>query len=135
MPPILFDTTVWIAYLNGVVNPHTDLLYQYVDAGQQVLTCPIIIQEVRQGIRDDGSYRKVRQSMLGFTCLDLPSLDAALGAADLYRNLRKKGITIRKANDCLIAFYALHFDVALCHDDRYFDLIASQTSLKIFQVQ
>ena len=135
MPPILFDTTVWIAYLNGVIDSRTDLLYQYVNTDQQVLTCPVIIQEVLQGIRDDGSYRKVRQSMLSFTCLTLPPLDAALGAADLYRNLRKKGITIRKANDCVIAFYALHFDVALCHQDRDFDLIASQTSVKIFQVK
>ncbi len=130
---MLFDTTVWIAYLNGVINARTDLLYQYVDTGQQVLTCPIVIQEVLQGIRDDGSYRKVKQSLLGFTCLTLPPLDTALGAADLYRDLRKKGITIRKANDCLIAFYALHFDVVLCHDDRDFDLIASQTPLKSFQ--
>ncbi|MBD0255145.1 MAG: hypothetical protein ICV83_05455 [Cytophagales bacterium] len=74
----MFDTTIWIAYLNGAVDPRTDLLYQYVDTGQQVLTCPIIIQEV--------------------------------------------------------AFYALHFDVSVCHDDHDFDLIASQTGLKIFQV-
>jgi len=44
MPPILFDTTVWIAYLNGEFNPRTDLLSQYVDTDQQVLTCPVIIQ-------------------------------------------------------------------------------------------
>jgi len=68
-------------------------------------------------------------------CFTLPPVDAALGAADWYRDLRKKSITIRKANDCLIAFYALHFDVALCHQDRDFDLIAGQTSLRIFQVQ
>jgi predicted nucleic acid-binding protein len=46
MPPILFDTTVWIAYLNGVIDSRTDLLYQYVNTDQQVLTCPVIIQEV-----------------------------------------------------------------------------------------
>lgn len=135
MTPMLFDTTVWIAYLNGVIDPRTNLLYRYVDTSQQVLTCPIIVQEVLQGIRDDGSYRKVKQSMLSFTCLTLPPLDTALGAADLYRDLRKKGIAIRQANDCLIAFYALHFDVALCHDDHDFDLIASQMRLQIFQAQ
>ena len=26
-------------------------------------------------------------------------------AADIYRKLRKKGITIRKSNDCIIAVY------------------------------
>lgn len=96
MQPILFDTTIWIAYLNGVINAQTDLLYQYVDTDQQVLTCPVVIQEVLQGIRDDSSYRKVRQSMLSFPCLTLPPLDAALGAADLYRDLRKKELPFEK---------------------------------------
>ena len=82
-----------------------------------------------------GKSSKVKQSILSFQCLTLPPLDASLGAADLYHDLRKKGVTVRKANDCLIAFYALHFNVALCHLDRDFDTIAGQTGLKVFQPQ
>lgn len=52
-------------------------------------------------------------------------------AVYLYRSLRKKAITIRRSNDCLIAAYALHFDVEVCHSDRDFDLIASGTALKV----
>lgn len=60
-------------------------------------------------------------------------VEAALATAELYANLRKKGTTIRKPNDCLIAAFALHFEVELCHNDRDFDLIASHTSLKIWK--
>ncbi|MBC7921660.1 MAG: PIN domain-containing protein [Ferruginibacter sp.] len=135
MPPTLFDTTVWIAYLNGVVDLRTNLLHRYIADDDAIFTCPTIIQEVLQGIRDDRDYQKANRSLLSFQCLTLPLLDAAIGAAELYRDLRKKRTTIRKANDCLIAFHALHFDVELCHNDSDFDLIAGRTNLKICQVQ
>jgi predicted nucleic acid-binding protein len=60
------------------------------------------------------------------------SNDAAVGAAKLYRNLRKKGITIRKPNDCLIAYYAITNDIELVHNDSDFDLIAENSTLKIW---
>lgn len=46
--------------------------------------------------------------------LELDTVEAAIGAADLYRALRKKGITIRKSNDCLIAYYAIAHNVLFC---------------------
>ena len=53
------------------------------------------------------------------------------GAADLYRSLRKNGITIRKSNDCLIAYYAISFAVSLVHTDRDVDLLAKHSGLKV----
>jgi predicted nucleic acid-binding protein len=57
-------------------------------------------------------------------------IEAALDAANLYRSLRQKGVTIRKANDCLIAAYAIHFSIEICHNDVDFDQIAQHSSLK-----
>lgn len=67
-------------------------------------------------------------------CLHLPPIKAAVSAANLYRTLRKKGVTIRKPNDCLIACYAIQHGVDLCYNDRDFDLIAQHSSLKIFSL-
>lgn len=131
MEPVLFDTTVWIDYLNGVVNPQTELLHHYIDHNEPTFVCPTVVQEVRQGIRSDTQFEEVRESLLGFPCLTLPSLQAALNAAELYRDLRKKGVTIRRANDCLIASYALYYDMAVCHNDHDFTLIANYAMLKI----
>jgi predicted nucleic acid-binding protein len=59
------------------------------------------------------------------------SYELAEEAAKLYRELRKKGITVRKPNDCLIATYAIRNNIALLQDDKDFRLIAQHSKLKI----
>ncbi len=98
-----------------------------------MLTCPTVVQEVLQGIRDDAKYERVKRSLLAFTCLQSDPLAAAIEAADLYRMLRKKGVTIRKPNDCLIARYAIQAGVTLCHADDDFDRIAANSSLEVIR--
>lgn len=66
--------------------------------------------------------------------LQLDPVEAAVGAADLYRTLRKKGVTIRKPNDCLIAHYALSYDIPLLHYDVDFEQIAQHTPLRFVMV-
>jgi hypothetical protein len=48
----------------------------------------------------------------------------------LYRGLRKKRLTIRKSNDCLIAFYAIEFSMPLVHLGTDFELISKHSKLK-----
>ena len=43
---------------------------------------------------------------------------------------RKKGITIRKSNNCLVAYFAIYFNVPLLHNDVDFKMIALHSSLK-----
>jgi len=134
MQPILVDTSVWIDYLNGVSSPQTDHLYHYIHDDFPIFLCPIIVQEILQGIREDEQYETVKSSLLGFSILDLPAIDVAVGAADLYRSLRKKGVTIRKSNDCMIAFYAIHFELAVLHQDRDFELLSTYANLKVCEL-
>jgi len=54
-----------------------------------------------------------------------------LRAAELYKSLRKKGITIRKPVDCMIASVAIEYDIQLLHNDRDFDHIAKRSKLRI----
>ena len=51
-------------------------------------------------------------------------------AADIYRKLRKTGITIRKTNDCIIAATALEHHCQLLHNDRDFLPIGTHFPLK-----
>lgn len=119
--PLLFDTSVWIDFLNRESTPEADLLEQYIETDTEVLLTPTILQEILQGIRDDEKYRQVKELLSYFTVLEIPPTQAAIGAADLYRSLRKKGVTIRKSNDCLIACYALEFSCTMVHTDSDFD--------------
>ena len=100
--PLIFDTSVWIDFLKNKGNPEADLLTSYIDRDDQVLLIPTILQEVLQGIREDKQYTHVKEIFSYFTVLQIPPVQAAIGAAELYRGLRKKGLTIRKSNDCLI---------------------------------
>lgn len=131
--PLIFDTSVWIDFLRNKSNPLSDLLTSYIEKNDQVLLTPTILQEVLQGIRDDAQYRHIKEILSYFTTLQLPPIQAAVGAAELYRSLRKKGLTIRKSNDCLIAFYAIEFSTSLVHSDSDFDLISKYTKLKTWK--
>jgi predicted nucleic acid-binding protein len=52
-------------------------------------------------------------------CFEI-SYSTFIKAANIYRYLRKKGITIRKSNDCIIAAVAIQADIPLLHSDRDF---------------
>ncbi len=43
------------------------------------------------------------------------------------------GVTIRKANDCLIASICIENNIPIFHNDKDFDNIAKYTSLKIYK--
>lgn len=128
--PILVDTSVWIDYLKGKIDKRTDFLNNHISNDRPILICPIILQEILQGIRADTDYRRIKNILLSYTMLEIKPVEAAIGAADLYRSLRKKGVTIRKSNDCLIAYYAILHNVLLLHNDIDFDSIEKTTDLK-----
>jgi predicted nucleic acid-binding protein len=132
--PLIFDTSVWIDFLKDKTNPQADLLTSYIDHNDQVLLTPTILQEVLQGIREDAQYRQIKDILSYFTVLQLPPIQAAIGAAELYRGLRKKGLTILKSNDCLIAFYAIEFSTPLVHLDSDFELVSKHSNLKTWRI-
>ena len=132
MKKVLVDTSVWIDALNGRDTLLTELLNKLIDE-DVVVICPVIIQEILQGIKEDRDFDQVKDALSGFELLAIDQAQAAYGAASLYRNARKHGITIRKSNDCLIAFYAIFCDAHLLHNDEDFNRIAQYTTLKILQ--
>jgi predicted nucleic acid-binding protein len=128
----IFETSVWIDFLRGKSTPEVSLLTGYIENNHPVILIPTILQEVLQGIREDGQYVHVKDLFSYFTMLQLPPGQAATGAAELYRSLRKKGVTIRKSNDCMIAYYAITSAITLVHTDGDFDLISQHTDLKVW---
>ena len=131
MNPVLVDTSVWIDFFKGITNSKTELVKEYLEMEYPVCICPLILQEVLQGIRKDDDYLKVKSSIMNLEILLIDQMESAIGTADLYRSLSKKGITIKRTNDCIIAFYAMYFGIHLVHKDKDFDLIAEKTALKI----
>jgi predicted nucleic acid-binding protein len=128
---MLFDTTVWVDHLNKGETPQAILLAEILP--NRVFITSTILQEVLQGISNPNYADVVRQLLLQQKILRWDEVEAALFAAQLYADLRRKGVTIRKPNDCLIASFALHFDLELCHNDSDFNQIALQYPLKIWR--
>lgn len=128
----LYDTSAWIDFRKNVISALTNQLDEDLQ-DNLVCICPVIIQEVLQGVREDADFEALKEDFKALKILQLEATEVAVAAAQLYRQLRKKGVTIRKPNDCLIAAYALHFDLEICHNDVDFDQIAAHTDLKIWK--
>ncbi|AFI85531.1 type II toxin-antitoxin system VapC family toxin [Methylophaga nitratireducenticrescens] len=116
---ILVDTSVWIDYFNGVQNQHTDTLDAGIVEGT-IAMGDLIFLEILQGIRDDRDYRLTKQTLLTLERLEMFGKGMPEKCAENYRALRKKGITIRKTTDVIIASFCIEQRIPLLFLDRDF---------------
>jgi predicted nucleic acid-binding protein len=125
---ILVDTSVWIFLLRS--KPRT-----WLDADRLLnfVTCGPIIQELLQGFRDDPASSILRRDILAIPRVSDPvSVTTFMEAAEIYRQGRQKGYTIRSSTDCLIAAIAIHNNVPVWHRDRDYSAIAKFTRLRAY---
>jgi len=128
----IVDTTVWIDFFLDTNTPQTQMLQHMLNAGEDICICGVILAEVLQGIREDADYTVVASRFEAFLFLPMHQ-GTFVNAAQLYRTLRRRGITIRNAVDCMIAAAAIEHDVPLLHHDRDFDPIAEHCGLKVIK--
>lgn len=116
---VLVDSSVWIAFFNGAITPETERLDALL--GQEPVGLgDLILAEVLQGFRLDKDYRTTKELLTSLTIYDLLGKDLAIRAADNYRALRKRGVTVRKTTDAIIATFCIEKDFALLHSDKDF---------------
>lgn len=127
---ILVDTSVWIDFFKDKKTIQVDLLEKSLIDRKNICICVIILTEVLQGIRNEDQYRQVKSYFNNLIFLPM-EYDTFIRAADIYRKLRKKGITIRKSVDCMIAAVCREHDTLLLHNDKDFDYIENHLDLKI----
>jgi len=127
---VLIDTTVWIDFFADRQLPHVAVLESLIKKREDICICGIILTEVLQGIRETSEFRKTQELFNAMIFLPMP-YSVFLGAAEIYRNLRRKGITIRNSVDCMIASVAIENDILLLHNDRDFKPIEKHLSLKV----
>jgi len=116
---ILVDTSVWIDYFNGIDNAASDALDSALDDGF-VAIGDLILLEILQGFRSEADYRKAKTALLVLDQYALFARGMAVTCADNYRALRKKGITIRKTADVIIATFCIENHLPLLFSDRDF---------------
>ena len=117
---ILVDSSVWIDHLRNVFTRPVRRLRQLVEQ-ERILVGDLILCEVLQGVRSETQAREVEAALRRFELVTLADPDLAVKAAENYRFLRRRGITIRATLDLIIGTFCMERGHALLHSDRDFE--------------
>lgn len=127
---MLVDTSVWIDFFAARNTAQVALLESTIDQRVDLCLCGVILTEVLQGIRDDKQYMQSESVLSNLIYLPMDQSTFLL-AANIYRTLRSRGITIRNSVDCMIAAVCIEHKADLLHNDRDFDYIADVFGLQV----
>ena len=119
---IVVDTSVWIDFFNGNASREVSILDYYLDQ-EQIVIGDLILVELLQGFRKERDLNQVNTLLACLTYRDMTNRSLAYQAAEHYRILRQKGITIYKTIDVMIATFCIENQLPLLHRDKDFESI------------
>ena len=119
----LVDTSVWIPFLSDSKSDSARLLTKLLDDNAALCINALVEMEILPGIRSEKAKSEVQRYLADFQYFPDFSHEYFLLAAEIYRRCRKKGLTVRKSVDCLIAANGLKDKLAIVHHDRDFEKI------------
>ncbi len=114
---VIVDTTVWIDYLRGLATEETDWFERELGRVRFGIT-DLILCEILQGVSDENTARKLHGELSHFEIYNSGGEDLAVATARNFRLLRRRGRTVRKTIDGLIATFCLAQGFSLLHRDR-----------------
>jgi predicted nucleic acid-binding protein len=127
---IVVDTSVWIDFIRGIDAPHTNLLDYELDHNR-IITGDLIITEFLQGFHSEKDYQAGKEIMESLEYYDFVGKNIALLSARNSRILRKRGISVRKTIDVIIATFCIESGFELLHNDRDFDPMEEILGLRV----
>ncbi|MGD0843817.1 MAG: PIN domain nuclease [Geobacteraceae bacterium] len=127
---VVVDTSIWIDFFNNPEMEGNNRLEELIRDQNRAAICGVILQEILQGIREQKSYDLTRQRLLFLPFLE-STREVHILAASIYRDLRKRGVTVPSV-DAAIAAIAIHHGFPLFTRDDHFKEIARQSKLEIF---
>jgi len=126
---IVVDSSVWIDYFGGKNTPAVEKLDSLL--GQTSIAAgDLMLVEVLQGFRTDRDFVQARELLLSLTIVKLLNTSIALKSATNFRALRKKGVTVRKTIDTIIATYCIENRLALLYSDKDFQPFQEHLNLQ-----
>lgn len=127
---ILVDSSVWIDYFNGAITAQTEKLDSLL--GREPLAIgDLILTEVLQGFAADRDFDQAKRLLTSLLVVELGGAQIAIQAARNFRALRRRGITVRKTIDTVIATRCIEDGYSLLHNDRDFDSFAKHLGLRV----
>ena len=116
---IVVDSSVWIDFFNGVSTPEVERLDGLLGVTPLAIG-DLILVEVMQGFRNEKDVATARQLFRSLALLPMLGGRNAWKAAENYRQLRSRGITVRKTIDGIIATACIETNLPLLFSDRDF---------------
>jgi predicted nucleic acid-binding protein len=126
---ILADTSAWVEFLRRTGSAVNEQMRQALRAGE-LAVCDPVRMEVLAGARSDRHLSELQRLLATPTQLSTRQADYDL-AAELFRTCRRRGETVRKLTDCLIATVAVRDGIAVLHADADFATLARHTALQV----
>ena len=120
---ILIDSSVWIPFFNDRNSGAAEFVEKLLLAGQATCINIVVEMEILQGIRDERSFHLTKNCLKDFQYYPVFGREYYDLAVSIFRACRKRGITIRRSLDCLIASNALINGLTVAHQDRDFEQI------------
>jgi predicted nucleic acid-binding protein len=116
---IVVDSSVWIDFFNGVSSPEVERLDGLLGVTPLAIG-DLILVEVMQGFRNERDVATARQLFRSLALLPMLGGSNAWKAAENVRQLRSRGITVRKTIDGIIATACIEANLPLLFSDRDF---------------
>jgi predicted nucleic acid-binding protein len=127
---IVVDSSVWIDNLLGEQTEPVRKL-RLIRSPREIIVGDVILLEVLQGARDEEHSARIERDLRQFTIAPMLDDHLAVRAAANYRELRRRGLTVRKTVDVIVATFCLEHGHALLHDDRDFDPFVKHLGLRV----
>lgn len=125
---IFIDSSAWVEFLRDTGGPICRRVDELLAA--PIATCHPVRMEVLAGARDERHLRSLRGLLARASIIETLPTDYE-DAAALYRACRRRGGTVRRLIDCLIAAHAIRAELPLLHADTDFDVLARHTELVV----
>lgn len=117
---ILVDSSVWIDYFRGTRSPEVEKLDALLRS-EPVAIGDLILTEVLQGFGNERDFNQAKRLLTALEVVVLGGQEIAIQAAENFRALRARGITVRKTIDTVIATRCIESGHALLFSDRDFE--------------
>lgn len=123
------DTSVWIDFFNGTTSYEVEMLDRLLGR-ENIVVGDLILAEVLQGFRSERDFDAARAALLNFETAAMVGTEMASKSAANYRRLRRRGVTVRKTIDVMIATWCIERAHDLLYSDRDFDACVRHLGLR-----
>jgi predicted nucleic acid-binding protein len=127
---IVVDSSVWIDFFHGVSSLEVERLDGLLGVTPLAIG-DLILVEVMQGFRTDQDVATAQQLFRSLALLPMLGGSNAWKAAENVRQLRRKGITVRKTIDGIIATACIEANLPLLFSDRDFQPYVEHLGLEL----